>query len=821
MFILRINRIRVFDNRTRKAFLGLLGEDSANLQVVSFVATEEAQLPNLNRFIDTTDEDERRRILEEAVSDTLSSRVFTTFPRVRDGHILTFGDAGYAVHQTVGFPETLDWTVLIIKSNRRTRKLGIMMEEVVAGDRGATLEANVLRLLSTAAGTVNPAYLAGAAIARFVGESAGEILKQRDDEVIGLFYCSLNRREHYRHGERKVDNAPGVTGNMSIDYSLFGIEPEVRRAIPVERTLVAPPETDERESGEPEIIADPLPELSEAAVGPSTDRTDPAIEFDVPSPRSKRIRIGTLVDAPVYSLQGDSAFFFISDLDVDADGSPRAYHPTSSEALDYLANAGRPGNWWGIACTPAGRPYRQRQSDPAPGYYVSCTALFDPSKELRDPDRYVDAERIPYIVLPMNHATDARLGDLGMIVNLRNGKSVGAIFADVGGKSHVGEASIAAAEALGIPSDAKSGGAPGDIFYLVFPGSGNRRPRTVSQIESQTGKLFREWGGMEQVRFAVDPTSRPPEPLARPSVEVVSGALEQLVDASATATMEEIADDRPLARQIQGALIQLGLLDPPIDGIWGPVSRSGWALYHGIAHVGTPEKMTRAAAERLLSDVAGDFLPLALGDDWIAATCQLLLDQGHWLARGPGLTNIIYTEGINEDGTRNDDAPNAFNDLRMVLTFVKGKPVLQGAWQATTEPGRRYTEQPLVAGGAARIAFGQYKAWQVGQHPRNSPRSHQALRQVRRVKVHRDYNKDYRRHGDKIEEGLFGLNQHWGYDLPENDIRNASAGCLVGRTRAGHRDFMQIVKADPRFKATGTYRFLTTILDGRLLDLPA
>ena len=42
---------------------------------------------------------------------------------------------------------------------------------------------------------------------------------------------------------------------------------------------------------------------------------------------------------------------------VDADGSPHAYHPDGSPpGLDYLANAGSPGNWWGIACNSSGDP---------------------------------------------------------------------------------------------------------------------------------------------------------------------------------------------------------------------------------------------------------------------------------------------------------------------------------------------------------------------------------------------------------------------------------------------------------------------------------
>jgi Fungal chitosanase of glycosyl hydrolase group 75 len=66
-------------------------------------------------------------------------------------------------------------------------------------------------------------------------------------------------------------------------------------------------------------------------------------------------------------------------LGIDADGSPHAYHPNGSPpGLDYLANAGKPGNWYGIVTDnqkASGNPVVQGSSDPAPGFYISSTAL--------------------------------------------------------------------------------------------------------------------------------------------------------------------------------------------------------------------------------------------------------------------------------------------------------------------------------------------------------------------------------------------------------------------------------------------------------------
>lgn len=173
--------------------------------------------------------------------------------------------------------------------------------------------------------------------------------------------------------------------------------------------------------------------------------------------------------------------------------------------------------------------------------------------------------------------------------------------------------------------------------------------------------------------------------------------------------------------------------------------------------------------------------------------------------------NIVYVEGMNADGTLNSDRPNEFNDRR-ILIEITDKPRIVGSWEATTEPGDYYTINPMNPQGAARIAFGQYQAWRIGFHGKRD--THEALIQVSEVKVWRDYNKDYKRTGDFLTRGLYGINQHWGYDLPVTKVYNASAGCLVGRSRDSHKLFMKLVKSDIRYERDKNYTFYTAILPG-------
>jgi Fungal chitosanase of glycosyl hydrolase group 75 len=197
--------------------------------------------------------------------------------------------------------------------------------------------------------------------------------------------------------------------------------------------------------------------------------------------------------------------FYKSGLAVDADGAFRAYHPSDRLGLDSLAHAGHPGNWWALVTDNekrTGRPVVQGESDPAPGFYVSTTALYDPNNlNVRDPHRYVDAATIPYVVLHPKSLHYGRLGDFATVVNLENGKISAAVVADESAPNlPVGEGSIALAKALGISSSPRYGGKDGNVAYLVYPHSGNGRPRELQEITARSRERFEAWGGLDKLK---------------------------------------------------------------------------------------------------------------------------------------------------------------------------------------------------------------------------------------------------------------------------------------------------------------------------------
>jgi hypothetical protein len=219
-------------------------------------------------------------------------------------------------------------------------------------------------------------------------------------------------------------------------------------------------------------------------------------------------RSGVVREIPIWQMPGNAAFFFDTGMNIDADGAPNAYNAANT-GLDDLSNAGEPGNWGGVIQDDNGNPYVQGPNDPFPGFFVSCTALSDRTKSRIDPTRYVDASKIPYIVLPggMARQAGARLGDFAIVFNLRSGKSSYAIFADIG---TMGEGSVALARNLGIDSDARSGGAARGIRFVVFPGSGNGQPRSLEEINAEGARLFQAWSGSTQLGSC--PVNRPAGP---------------------------------------------------------------------------------------------------------------------------------------------------------------------------------------------------------------------------------------------------------------------------------------------------------------------
>lgn len=199
----------------------------------------------------------------------------------------------------------------------------------------------------------------------------------------------------------------------------------------------------------------------------------------------------------------DRALVWSAGLAIDADGSPDAYTPPGSglRGRDALANAGRPGNWWGVLTDsgkPDGTPIVQGPDDPCPGFYVSPTALCDPSRKRTDPRRYVDSAKVPYLAIPPElRAIGAKMGDVAHVLYREIGCA--AIVADAGPRGKIGEGSIALANALGIPSSPRHGGVAHGVSTVLFLDSASGWPRAHEEIAQQTAEALAAWSGAGRI----------------------------------------------------------------------------------------------------------------------------------------------------------------------------------------------------------------------------------------------------------------------------------------------------------------------------------
>jgi hypothetical protein len=211
-------------------------------------------------------------------------------------------------------------------------------------------------------------------------------------------------------------------------------------------------------------------------------------------------------DLTVINTEG--GILFTAGMTIDADGAPNAYGP-HNRGLDYTANARGAGGWVGLVTDENGRPVIQK-SGRYRGYYVSTTSLERRNvHDERNPKRYIDATKVPYIALPDDFATTfgIRLGDLALVTNQANGRSAYAIYADVGPKGKIGEGSIALAKALGMPASPRHDSVADGVTYLIFPGSAPRPGDhvTARSVKLSAARLYQRWGGRQKLRTCEAP----------------------------------------------------------------------------------------------------------------------------------------------------------------------------------------------------------------------------------------------------------------------------------------------------------------------------
>lgn len=199
----------------------------------------------------------------------------------------------------------------------------------------------------------------------------------------------------------------------------------------------------------------------------------------------KRI-LATIQGVPIMEYAGGK-IGYVAGARIDADGSngisgAKAAYMRMNKGSDYLANGGMGIGTNGkvIIVQPWAKhivimnPATGQPKEFPGGVIASKTTYRFRDKAKDDPAAYVDSETVPYVAIPPIIRRGVKgivLGCRAKLTNLENGKTVEAVVADVGPAAKIGELSIAAARALGIPPSPRNGGVDRKIIhYELFPG---------------------------------------------------------------------------------------------------------------------------------------------------------------------------------------------------------------------------------------------------------------------------------------------------------------------------------------------------------------
>jgi hypothetical protein len=179
----------------------------------------------------------------------------------------------------------------------------------------------------------------------------------------------------------------------------------------------------------------------------------------------------------------DGRVHFVADADIDADGAngqngQKAAYMVDDSGSEFLANGGMKIEDGKVICAHDwARDIVLLGEDNEPkvfpgGVIASMTWYRHPGKAVSDPAAYVDAETVPYIVVPplIVQKTAGVVRGCKARVTWRN-KSVDCVVADRGPSNRIGELSIAAARDFGMPSSPRNGGVEkAEVQYELWPG---------------------------------------------------------------------------------------------------------------------------------------------------------------------------------------------------------------------------------------------------------------------------------------------------------------------------------------------------------------
>jgi len=162
------------------------------------------------------------------------------------------------------------------------------------------------------------------------------------------------------------------------------------------------------------------------------------------------------------------------------------------------------------------------------------------------------------------------------------------------------------------------------------------------------------------------------------------------------------------------------------------------------------------------------------------ALLQILESKNYKIFDGKWDLNIIGVR--KKEGT-----PNKFDDRIYVICKNDMNEWQEWSWQATTDPGLYWLNNPMNNLGTAILKEGQWRGcWQLGLHRGEKP----ALVQIKPVTVYRDRNLNNQIDiGQSESIGRYGINIHRA-GTNSQSVDKWSAGCQVFAKNSDFEKFL-------------------------------
>ena len=180
---------------------------------------------------------------------------------------------------------------------------------------------------------------------------------------------------------------------------------------------------------------------------------------------------------------------------------------------------------------------------------------------------------------------------------------------------------------------------------------------------------------------------------------------------------------------------------------------------------------------------------------------DVVLKKGYKFFTGELNLNMIGIRTMNRKS-------NNFDDYFCLLYQENGIDKIWINKEFTTDPGIYYLQKELLSSQGCAILYPEQhnSLWTIGMHRGK----YQAFVQINPCKIYRDRNKDNYIDADEksVDKGLYGINQHHGYD--SINVGPHSAGCQVHRHP---KDLIYVLdiakKSAAKYGSKFTYTLLT------------